>query len=311
MSQDQPNPPENPSPQPRETLSFPRVQTIKFLRAMIGLLEKAIERLETPPAPAADAAAKVGVLRVWDVVLGKIRAILPTSLNQKLSDLALGGILTGIVVITLGTVVAILPDKPTEVAEVPASPPVEVVKQPPVEAPQPLPAIEKPSTDIGEVPPLVEEPQPFPAIEEPPSAVIPSPTPTPEPTPKNPTPPELTAPKPPVPVKIAPPPAPVLTPEQRLIATIQDQVGSVTQDYADGLIDSLQADFPRSLLVVRVSREWYSLASQRQNQLANDMFKQAQTLDFAKLEITDPLGKLVARSPIVGSDMIIVKRQDI
>lgn len=306
MSQDQPETPSpTPQPSPKPSLSFPRTQTIKFLRAIIGLLEQTIEKLETSPEPATEAEARVGILRWWDVLLNRIRSFLPATLNQKLSDLALSGILTGVVVVVLGVVVAILPSQPPEVAEVPPSPPVEVVKQPsPVEVSPPVEEIE-PTPPIAEpIPPMIEEP------EEPPVTVLPSPTPKPTPTPKNITPPELTAPKPPVPVKIAPPPAPMLTPEQRLIATIQEQVATVTQEYADGLISSLQADFAQSLLVVRVSPDWYTLASQRQNQLADEMLKQAKNLDFARLEITDPQGALVARSPVVGDNMIIVKRQN-
>ena len=56
-------------------------------------------------------------------------------------------------------------------------------------------------------------------------------------------PPELTAPSSPESVAIIPPPPPVLTPEQNLIAAIQNQVGQITSQYADGLIQAIQAQF--------------------------------------------------------------------
>jgi hypothetical protein len=124
-------------------------------------------------------------------------------------------------------------------------------------------------------------------------------------------PPELTAPEAPVPVAVepVPQPQPELTPEQRLIASIQEQVSEVTREYAEGLIQSIEANFQGSLLVVKVSDEWYNIAESRQNKLAAEMFARAKQLDFSKLDITDSKGSLVARSPVVGGEMIIVRRR--
>jgi hypothetical protein len=120
---------------------------------------------------------------------------------------------------------------------------------------------------------------------------------------------ELSAPEAPVAVEPVPQPQPELTPEQRLIASIQEQVAEVTREYAEGLIQSIEANFQGSLLVVKVSDEWYNIAESRQNKLAADMFARAKALDFSKLDITDSQGSLVARSPVVGGEMIIVRRR--
>ncbi|MCU0518998.1 MAG: hypothetical protein MUC60_19465 [Oscillatoria sp. Prado101] len=124
-------------------------------------------------------------------------------------------------------------------------------------------------------------------------------------------PPELTAPEEPAPVTVEPvrEPEPELTPEQRLIASIQEQVAEVTREYAEGLIQSIEANFQGSLLVVKVGDQWYNIAESRQNKLAADMFARAKALDFSKLDITDVKGSLVARSPVVGGEMIIVRRR--
>lgn len=187
-------------------------------------------------------------LQTWrEAALKNVRALLPESLNQKLSDWGLTGIFAGIIVVLLWTSAALLPGKPAEVANVP---PAEIK-----------------------------------------------------------APPELKAPKSPEPVKIAPPPMPVLTPEQNLIASIQNQVADITNQYAEGLIQSLQANFQGSLLIVKVSEGWYNLNPSKQDKLADEMLRRSQNLDFSKLEITDPEGKLLARSPVVGTHMVILKRQ--
>jgi len=99
-----------------------------------------------------------------------------------------------------------------------------------------------------------------------------------------------------------------LTPEQNLIASIQNQVAEVSDRFAEGLIKSIKANFPRSSLTISVSNEWYNLKSSQQNQLAAKMFQRSQELDFYSLEITDSRGRLIARSPVVGNEMIIFQR---
>ncbi|NJP11085.1 MAG: hypothetical protein HC866_17770 [Leptolyngbyaceae cyanobacterium RU_5_1] len=126
-----------------------------------------------------------------------------------------------------------------------------------------------------------------------------------------PTKPVAEAPKPdtsPLPKPSSSPPPLKLTPEQTLIARIQDQVAEVSNQYVSGLIQSVQANFRSSRLTVNVGEGWYSLEDAQQNKLSNEMLKRAQQLDFIKLEITDPEGTLLARSPVVGSEMVIIRR---
>lgn len=124
-------------------------------------------------------------------------------------------------------------------------------------------------------------------------------------------PPELKAPDKPQPVEELPQPVPELTPEQNLIASIQNQVAEITDQYGNGLITSIQANFPGSRLVVKVTDGWYDLKKPQQNKLADDILGRSKELDFRKLEITDLEGTLLARSPVVGSNMVILKRQQL
>jgi len=132
------------------------------------------------------------------------------------------------------------------------------------------------------------------------------------------TPPELTSPAPPQPVEIEPatlpdvtPPVvetPPLTPEQNLVATIEEQVMEISDRFASGLIESIQVDFDSSNLTIKVSNDWYTLPPLQQDQLANRMLERSGDLDFTHLEITDAQGKLLARNPVVGNEMVIFKR---
>jgi hypothetical protein len=104
-------------------------------------------------------------------------------------------------------------------------------------------------------------------------------------------------------------PEPVkFTPEQYLVISIKNQIADITNLYGGGMVDSIQVNFLSGLLVIQVTDDWYDLDKTAQNQLANNLFKQAQDLDFTKLQIADTTGKLVARSPVVGEQMIILAR---
>jgi hypothetical protein len=124
-------------------------------------------------------------------------------------------------------------------------------------------------------------------------------------------PPELKAPEPPQPVEVETPPPPELTPEQSLIAGIQNQVAEITNRYGNGLIQSIEANFEASRLIVKVSDGWYDLKESQQNKLADEILRRSNELDFSKLQITDLKETLLARSPVVGSNMVILKRQDV
>jgi hypothetical protein len=125
------------------------------------------------------------------------------------------------------------------------------------------------------------------------------------------TPPELTAPQPPQPVEVAPSPQPELTPEQSLVASIQQQVAELSDRYGKGLIQSIEANFLASRLIVKVSDGWYTLEESQQDKLADDILRRSREMDFSKLEITDLEGTLLARNPVVGTNMVILKRQEL
>ncbi|WP_414620754.1 hypothetical protein [Calothrix sp. CCY 0018] len=348
MSQENKNtqPPSSP-----EKVSFWKALLIKVLRGTSGVLETTAIKLETEPFP--DTVEKRGFLQklqqIWISLLGKIRLIIPAQFSAKLSDTALSGILGGLVVMIFLITSNVFDSKPSQVAtvspntEIPqvvsttepesivpsketvsapseeetppviekqatSLPPEETASEPEVEIP---PATEKQTTSASseeetvseqeqEIPlPTQEETEPKPKIEIPPLI---------EQTPQ-----EETVSK----LEIKTPPTP-LTPEETLIAAIQNQVGEISLNLKDSnskngtfaeIIESIQANFLNSYLTIKINNDWYSLQKKQQDKLAAEILQRSQELDFTHLEITDLQGKLIARNPVVGTEMIIFKRK--
>lgn len=268
------------------------------------------------PAPKAETPAKTApetkkpsflfkVWGLWTAFLTKVRQILPESVRQKLpNDTVLTGAIALVLVLIFWVNSLLSPGKPPQIAEVPPT-----VPSTPPELTAPLEVT---------IPPEAIPPEETPVAEIPIPTEIATPTETPVFTPvpeeekvasgiKAPA--ELTEPKPPQLIETLPPPAPILTPEQNLIAAIQNQVANIAGEFANGLIVAIQADFPNNFLSLQVANDWYTYDSAKQDQLAAEMWQRSQELDFQKLEIKDVQDRLVARSPVVGSNMIIWQRK--
>jgi len=251
-----------------------KAKTIQLLRGTIGVLEVTVDKLETAPLPGTEETPgffQQLQLR-WGGLLRTIRLFLPSNLSTKLSDTALTGIVTGIAVIILWTTASVFTGKPTEIATVP---PIEEV---------PAPTITTPPESVAPEPQPPQEITPRPEVQTPPPEPIPTPTPTPTRTIE-------------------------LTPEQALIAAVENQVAEISDRIASGLIKSIQANFRTSNLTVKISDDWYTLKESQQDKLAAEILQRSQELDFTHLEITDSQNRLIARNPVVGTEIVIFKRQ--
>jgi hypothetical protein len=257
---------------------FWKVTIIQLLRGTIGILETTVDKLETQPPQDTEETPKQGW---WSAILISIRAVLPAGVSSQLSDTLLSSAIAIIAVVTVWGTSSFFASKPTEVATVPPTPTAQ--EESPV-LPTPLPT---PSPEVTP-PPTVEETEDKPTQEE--TAVVteePKPEPIPEPTPEF------------VPI----------TPEQTLIAAIENKVGEVSKSAALGLVKSIQANFRNSSLIVTINDDWYSLKKSQQDKLAADIFQRSRELDFSHLEIFDSQDNLVARNPVVGKEMIIFQRE--
>ncbi|AFY37919.1 hypothetical protein Lepto7376_1582 [[Leptolyngbya] sp. PCC 7376] len=139
-----------------------------------------------------------------------------------------------------------------------------------------LPDIDQPSAELKTKRSPIEQIEPQP---------IPEPTPEPEPEPIRP-----------------------LTPEQRLVAAIQSQIDDVTQPYGDNIVRAVEADFDNSMLRITVGDAWYLLKERLQDRLGSDVLELSQILDFKKLRVEDLEGHFVARNPVIGDALVIVRR---
>lgn len=155
------------------------------------------------------------------------------------------------------------------------------------------------STEVTPLPPVAEVPAPTPTpiITTSPETAVPEPQPA-----------EEIVPPAPMPTP-TPTPAVELTPEQRLIAGIENQVAEISDRFASGLIKSIQANFRTSNLTVKISDDWHTLEKSEQAQLLAEILQRSQQLDFSHLEIIDSQDRLIARNPVVGSEMIIFQSQ--
>jgi hypothetical protein len=107
------------------------------------------------------------------------------------------------------------------------------------------------------------------------------------------------------------------------LTAIQNQMAEVAEPYAPGLdgsgldasgleapklIDRVRVNSNKERLMVQMGDGWYALDSSQQDQLANDLWKRSLKLKFSQLELADAAGKQLARSPVVGSKMVVLRR---
>lgn len=294
-----------------------RTGTIGTLRSTSRLLDRTATRLESAEEPnplllKVTTGATIALERVaplWKKLLTLIRDRLPADLNGKVGDRTLSSILISAIVVLFWFTSSLFSSKPAQPVQVATRPPVTIPAEPtqfptdlsaPEAAPEIVsaPIVEEPTLEepIAEIPveePTLEEPVEEPIAEVP---VEPIPEPIPEPV---------------IEASPEPAPEPELTPEQKQIAAIQTQVMEVSDRFIGGLVTSVEPQVDRARLKVRVSEDWYRFKPDQQDRFANELWEKSQSIELPKLEITDAQGGLIARPPIVGDSMIILKRKAI
>ena len=275
-----------PTPEPQQPQkSFLTKITIRILRGIINRLENTVQKLEAPPTPQAETASQEGESQVTatteetqseaaqpalEELRGWDKILRRVRDRAPLTQSLPDWFLTTVLVGgTLAIVWGAVAIIPNQLLDSTSTPDAEVSEKP--QPPIPLPE-EKPVESQPEVTPK-EKSQPKPQPETQPEA------------------------------------EPELTPEQGLIAAIQEQVSEITTRYAEGLIESIEANFRDGRLIIAVSEDWFTLNKDRQDELAKEMLARSRQLDFTKLVLTTPDGKLLARSPVVGENMVILQRE--
>jgi hypothetical protein len=103
-------------------------------------------------------------------------------------------------------------------------------------------------------------------------------------------------------------PAPVNTPspEAALVEAVKNRSQALAGLYPVGLIADLELDADRGLATVIVGNLWFSLTPAQQQQTAQSLWQQARNYQMSGLEVRATTDRLVARSPFVGDEAILV-----
>ncbi len=97
-----------------------------------------------------------------------------------------------------------------------------------------------------------------------------------------------------------------ISPEEALITAVRSQFSTLASQYPAGLISNLELDNERQMAIITLGNLWASLTGEQQQQVAQSLWQQARVYQMAKVEMRSSGGNLLARSPVVGSDMVIV-----
>ena len=100
----------------------------------------------------------------------------------------------------------------------------------------------------------------------------------------------------------------LLTPEENLIVSIQNKVNNLMINHHGTLVDKVEIDFTKNCLMLFVNAEWYNLSAKEQDGWAEEIFSYAQTLNFLKLTNKNIENTVLARSPVVGKQVVIFRR---
>ncbi|WNZ44905.1 hypothetical protein Q2T42_24220 [Leptolyngbya boryana CZ1] len=332
--------------QTTDFISSLKTGTIKLLRSTIQFLEKTANTLEgsSEPNPTVAKILKFfsvvweKFLPIWNQLLKLVRDRLSPEWNEKLGDRALSGILAGAIVILFWFTTSLFSSKPPQPQVANRSPlilPDQTKSSFPSDLSTPDTAPQTVTTPVVSEPEVVSEPivvsepevvsEPI-VVGEP--EVVGEPIVVSEPIvvgePEAVSEPEVVAeipveaaepivetPEVEVPEVVAEPaiPQPELTPEEKRIAAIEDQVIEISDRFINGLVVSVEQNETRGQMKVTVSNDWYRFNAEQQDRFADELWTRSQTFKLPKLEVRDPRGVLLARPPIVGDSMVVVKRK--
>lgn len=99
-----------------------------------------------------------------------------------------------------------------------------------------------------------------------------------------------------------------LTSEQNLIAAIEDKERELVERYTNDLVTLIEPNFEDNLVTVTVADNWYNMEFSKQDEITDEILKKSRQLEFNKLKIIDSQNNLVARSPVVGKNIVILRR---
>ena len=111
-------------------------------------------------------------------------------------------------------------------------------------------------------------------------------------------------------------PAKALSPQERknkklqqtLEKSLTEALPVGTKPSKNGFITSLMPDINGKDLTVTLDSDWYQLEPDQQEAIASTLWNQRTNLKFQQLTLKDLKGKTIARPPVVGDQMVILRR---
>ena len=105
---------------------------------------------------------------------------------------------------------------------------------------------------------------------------------------------------------------PVATTEPSIdLAEIQAKLSSAVADLGEGLVDSVKTANANRQLKVALGSGWDSLGGAEQQEVAQKLWGRSQKLDFKRMELFNGNNTLVARSPVVGTKVIMLQKSTV
>ncbi|HIK38529.1 MAG: hypothetical protein NZ901_04240 [Geminocystis sp.] len=98
-----------------------------------------------------------------------------------------------------------------------------------------------------------------------------------------------------------------LSPEQFLLKNIEDKLKTITQKYGENMVVKILVDFRENSITIALTDDWQNLKINEKNKLARELFEKAKSLDLHKFSLQDSRGNVLARSAVVGDNVIIMK----
>jgi hypothetical protein len=99
---------------------------------------------------------------------------------------------------------------------------------------------------------------------------------------------------------------PQVNPETELVQAVQSKLQAVASKYPAGLISNLKLTPERQLATIVVSNQWFNLPLAQRQHAAQSLWLQAVDYKMAKLEVRSTDDRLLARSPVVGGEAIVL-----
>ncbi|MCS6812080.1 MAG: hypothetical protein NZ772_00665 [Cyanobacteria bacterium] len=305
-----------------------RHQLASWLRYVVQRLQQFTDRVAPPDLSSSPEAIlplapafKVWVISCWQWSQQRLLAWIP---NRWLRDRSRLSMVAGGIVLTIG-IMLLLTSQPPDTS----SPGDSSILDSPTLAPSPVPAT---PLQVPPAPAVTSSPEPTnpsPALPSPPNSPSPSNSPLPSSQPPSSplsnssttlvplSPPAAIAKAPSLDAAQAPgstlsdseEPWIAVVPAMSLEQQLQGQLTAALDPYGPSLVQGITPDYPRSRLTVHISHEWYSLNPDQQDDAAANLYHQVMALNINHLDLVDDQGCTIARSPVVGDRMVILKRR--